>query len=357
MGRIVGTEWTYLHEEGDRLGIPSSGGPTRLAAAHLGLEKRLEDWIEADISIAAEDVLLLGRQVATSYGTQLDLLGIDARGDLVIIELKRDQTLRETVAQGIEYAAWASRLGYADVLAYAATQYGGEEDFRREFELRFKSPVPDALNAGQRILLVAPDITDATALVIEYLSDTYHVPINAVSFDLFTVADRTVLVRHHAIEEVQTITPPGAKRRAARTREEFTVAARDNGVGDAFEHLLTLDNILPYAERFVTTYSLRGRTPDKKLLAAFSLSPTAEVNPEVLGINMSPRNWSRLYGFSPEACDAFSQEMLKLGKTMQTWQDWVMVGITTLDQAREFDRRFREFVAGAPKLGGPELVS
>src|SRR5947209_4259074 len=107
--------------------IGADGMPRRLAPGRIELEKRLEDWVEADIEIVADDVLLLGRQIPAAYGTRLDLLGIDPRGDLVIIELKRDQTLRETVAQAIEYAAWASKLGAGDVLRYGADCYGNED--------------------------------------------------------------------------------------------------------------------------------------------------------------------------------------------------------------------------------------
>src|SRR5215213_2385085 len=84
------------------------------------LEARLEDWIERDCSIIGTGLLIIGRQVITSFGTFIDLLGMDGEGNLVIIELKREQTLRETVAQSLEYAAWSSELGYEDVVKIAA---------------------------------------------------------------------------------------------------------------------------------------------------------------------------------------------------------------------------------------------
>jgi hypothetical protein len=76
--------------------------------------------------------------------------------------------------------------------------------------------------------------------------------------------------------------------------------------------VLTLEDILPSAERFVTTYALRTKTPDKKLLAAFSLSPTAEVNPGLLGINMSPGNWGKFYGAPLDRCKDLAQRRPRL---------------------------------------------
>ena len=75
------------------------GGLRRVPFIKLGDECRLEDILVRDVSVLGLDVMVVGRQVATSYGKRIDLLAIDARGDLYAIELKRDRTPREVVAQ------------------------------------------------------------------------------------------------------------------------------------------------------------------------------------------------------------------------------------------------------------------
>jgi RecB family endonuclease NucS len=65
----------------------------------LNLEERLEDWLASDISLISDKLLVIGRQVATSFGGFIDLLCINDIGDLVIVELKRDKTPREITAQ------------------------------------------------------------------------------------------------------------------------------------------------------------------------------------------------------------------------------------------------------------------
>lgn len=79
--------------------ISDGGHPQPLESSSVPYEKDLENWIEDDVTIAVDDILLIGRQIQTSWATKLDLLGIDAEGNLVILELKRKQTLRDTVAQ------------------------------------------------------------------------------------------------------------------------------------------------------------------------------------------------------------------------------------------------------------------
>lgn len=43
----------------------------------IGLEKRLHDWLENDIAVLDPDLLVVGREVRTQYGGEIDLLCID----------------------------------------------------------------------------------------------------------------------------------------------------------------------------------------------------------------------------------------------------------------------------------------
>lgn len=54
--------------------------------------------------------MLIGRQEITSFGGRIDLLAIAPDGSLVLIELKRDRTPRDIVAQALDYAAWVDQL-------------------------------------------------------------------------------------------------------------------------------------------------------------------------------------------------------------------------------------------------------
>ena len=73
------------------------------AAEHL--EKDLEDLIEKNSTLLGDDLLVIGRQGEFRGVGILDLLCIDAAGKFVIVELKRDQTPREAVAQALHYAS------------------------------------------------------------------------------------------------------------------------------------------------------------------------------------------------------------------------------------------------------------
>src|SRR4026208_1717800 len=73
----------------------------------------LETWLENNPENIIENgsLLLIGRQVTTNLSSFIDLLAIDRQGDLVVVELKRNRTPRETLAQALEYASFVEKLG------------------------------------------------------------------------------------------------------------------------------------------------------------------------------------------------------------------------------------------------------
>lgn len=288
--------------------IGEDGKPKRLVPGAVDLERHLEDWVDEDPAIVADDVLLIGRQVNTVWGTTVDLLGIDEDGNLVVIELKREQTLRETVAQALEYSAWASKLGYEQIVEIAAKRWGGREKFLDAFTQRFETGLPESVNAVQRILVVAPNIDDATSDVIDYLATTYRMPINAVSFDVFGSAPRQTLVRHFVLEGTQlSATPPNAKARPTRTIEEVMQLATDLGVGAIAEPLLELTEFFaepPSVNKSGWTYyppighELQGHAALSVILTHYSV-PVGSV-----GLALKDDNLAGTLNLSPEAREA-----------------------------------------------------
>ena len=169
----------------------------------LDFEDRLENWLESDISIISDDLLVIGRQVETDFGGVIDLLCMDYRGDLVIVELKRDKTPREITAQILDYASWVSELSNDDT-----TQIWGEyieEDVPLEeiFKDKFKDDLPEILNEHHRMLIIGSEIDSSSERIIKYLSDTYGVNINAITFQYFKKTDGEFIARTFLIEPSQ----------------------------------------------------------------------------------------------------------------------------------------------------------
>lgn len=182
----------------------SEGKPERIAFAPLAAELRLEDTLVADFSILDTDLLVIGRQVPTAFGKFIDLVAIDREGTLTVIELKRDRTPREVVAQLLDYASWVQKLSYEQIVAIF-TAFRPGETFEEAFESRFGSPVPEELNEEHRLLVVASELDPATERIVKYLSEGYGVPLNVAFFRYFRdngseYLTRTWLIDPHEAE-------------------------------------------------------------------------------------------------------------------------------------------------------------
>ncbi len=204
----------------------------------LDLESRLEDWIEHDVSILASNLIVIGRQVETSFGGFIDLLCIDDAGDLVIVELKRDKTPREVTAQILDYASWVKDLSREHIIRIADGYLGRQGAFEEEFRHRF-GDLPSSLNEDHRMLIVASVIDSRSERIIRYLSDGYGVNINAATFQYFQSPDRKdLLARVFLIEpsqvEERSLTKGTSKKRRKLTEEELEEIVEQNGIGEIY---------------------------------------------------------------------------------------------------------------------------
>ena len=178
------------------------GGLTALSATGLNLEARLEDILDRDITIANPGWMVIGRQVDTGFGGRIDLLAIDAVGNLILLELKRDLTPREVIAQVLEYGAWVVKLRAEDI-AQNYRRYverfhpeRGSESFDQAFTKRFGArELPEDLNQSHELVVVASQFDATSERIVEYLAEEHDVAINAIFFRVFRDGEREYLAR------------------------------------------------------------------------------------------------------------------------------------------------------------------
>ena len=148
-------------------GITQESKFKEYAAIEFQVEHRevlLEDWLEKNPDDIVENgqLLIIGRQVTTNLGSFIDLLAIDRQGDLVVVELKRDRTPRETLAQALEYASFIDKLGYEqleDLLrAYISDESLNLAQYHKEY-FALAGDEASVFNHDQRIVIVGQTIT------------------------------------------------------------------------------------------------------------------------------------------------------------------------------------------------------
>lgn len=166
--------------------------PRRLGSSVLPSETTLEDFLEHDPSLLGERLLVIGRQVPTAYGKLIDLLAMDGDGNLHVLELKRDKTPRDVVAQILDYGSWVSMLDREKVIGIANNHL--DVVFESAFEDVFGGSAPDELNAELRLTIIATELDTSSERIVTYLRG-FGVPVNAVFFSFLEDEDRRYLAR------------------------------------------------------------------------------------------------------------------------------------------------------------------
>ncbi len=117
-----------------------------VAPGRLAKENMIQDWIAQQPDLLGLDLLIIGREVMTTHGGRIDLLGIDDEGNLAILELKRDRTPRDIIAQVLDYASWVAKLSAREVREIALPYLG--RSIELAFEDRFKTTMPETSGGG-----------------------------------------------------------------------------------------------------------------------------------------------------------------------------------------------------------------
>lgn len=196
-----------------------------LAVERLNSEDRLEAWLEADIGLLGQDLLLIGRQVTTAHGGRIDLLAINVEGSLSIIELKRDKTPRDIVAQVLDYASWVRRLDTPGVyeIADAYWQKKGRK-FVEEFQRKFDSFPPEPLNSSHSMIIVGSALDPASQRIVEYLSQEHEIGINTAFFTIFRDGERQYLSYDWLMDQDEVVERTERKVRAPWTGFKYVNA-------------------------------------------------------------------------------------------------------------------------------------
>jgi len=183
--------------------------PMRLSTSSLISENELEDMICSDIGILNDNWLAIGRQVPTEHGGSIDILALNETGNLIVVELKKNRTPRDVVAQAIDYASWVKTIDLAKVatifkesknklkLKNESLDQALSEKFNRQFT------EDEIKGAHHQIVIVASELDPSTERIVKYLSD-YEIPINTLFFNVFKDGENRYISRSWFINPVET---------------------------------------------------------------------------------------------------------------------------------------------------------
>lgn len=145
--------------------------------AQLGIKERfdIQEWIEKTPAILGEELLILAKEYELPSRCRLDLLAVDRQGQLVIIELKRDDSGPSVDWQAIKYASYCSAFSNEQIIQIFAS-YAGLSEAEAEQQLESFIELAEnglhSLNHKQRIILAArqfhSDVVEAVLWLLDY---------------------------------------------------------------------------------------------------------------------------------------------------------------------------------------------
>ena len=236
-----------------------------------GLEERkdLQEWIANRPNIFGEDLLIIQKEFDKFDKTaeRFDLLALDKKGRLVIIENKRDTSDKDVVWQALKYGAYCSTLTTSQIITIYQDYLdkhdkGNAEEKISEFFDNADIETLD-LNAGenQRFILVAgkfpPEVTSTALWLIKNNIDVqcFKVALFSLKDDLLLNVSKIIPIPDAEDYMIRLATKNVEEKQTAKTvsvKKEFHLKFWKKTL-DTFKekNINTFDNISPSRDHWL----------------------------------------------------------------------------------------------------------
>ncbi len=235
--------------------------PTAYHAHAITERGDLQRLLRANIAVISQsrsgtgaDVLVICEEFSEWQGTmrRIDLLGIDRSGNLVVIELKRDDDGQTMELQAIRYAAMVSAMTFAKAVevfqGHLNRTAPGQDAQARMLEfLGWEEPREDAFAQDVRIMLVAADFSKELMTSVLWLSER--------DIDIRCVRMKPYIFEGHVLIDVQQVLPlPEAQEYTVQIREK-QIATRAVASGRNEDRRSFWEAQLPIISRLIPRWS------------------------------------------------------------------------------------------------------
>jgi len=171
----------------------------------FGFKERfdIQEWIESTPEVLGEELLIIAKEKSYFEGTRErpDLIALDKAGNVVVIELKRDDSGQNTEWQAIKYASYWSKFKVNDIVEVfvdylkrrGAVSSESDEDIAGQMILEFiNEDTLDNINIKQRIVLVSHRYAKEVTSAVNWLIDSYRMSIKCIQLIPYYDSDREV---------------------------------------------------------------------------------------------------------------------------------------------------------------------
>lgn len=233
------------------------------------------------------EVLYIGRQESPGQGGIFDILGIDERGNTVVVELKRDLAPRDIVAQALEYAA-EIRNGEYEYLDDRYREFLTDEhqytdpaeiqSLREAHEEYFDLDEPLSereFNDEQRLVVVGTGFRDVSLNMADFLRE-HGIDVVAVEYATYRTEN----------EGVELLTTDGIRRPLS---EEPTNASAGSDKVDYSELLVPVRNRVFQAVAEMTRHGEPSDMLGRSATRSFEFPSQHPGHPDTVRYRFEPR--------------------------------------------------------------------
>ena len=326
--------WSIVGQSGE--GTLQQPEPRRVKRSHIALEKHLEDWIAADVTLVAEGLTLVGRQISIDDG-RLDLLAIDSHDRWVVIEIKPGVLESGALGHALSYASSIARLG-ADELYEKLKPRLGECGDAEKLSARVKRQLDgEDHERDVAVLFVGAGIHPGLERLNEFLG-RFRVPISVVSFEVFELDGGPQLLIREVVDEPTE--PPPPRRRL--TVEAIRRCADDVGVVKQFDRFVNMATEAGLAVQ-PQRASVRIAPPTNRTRFLMYAQPQSGASGGELRIHVGPKQFAEFFPHVDEweAIDALG-----------TYEDGACLGGEALDRMLDQIERFLTEKVRPPDANG-----
>lgn len=187
-----------------------------------GIQERsdLQAALRDEISVISPGTLVIAEEFSgwTEGARRIDLLGIDKQANLVVIELKRDETGAHMELQSLRYAAMVSTLTFkraVEIYQQYLDKRGIENDAEAEILnfLGWDNPLEEQFPADTRIVLASSNFSKELTTAVMWLNER-DLDIRCVRLQPYKLEDELLL-------NIEQIIPlPEAEEYQVKVREQ-----------------------------------------------------------------------------------------------------------------------------------------
>ncbi len=163
----------------------------------------IQEWIRKSPEILGEELLILSIEFDrfVQSNDRLDILACDKKGNLVVIELKRDHTAGYADLQSIRYAAMISTLTVKSVLPYYVSYHNKSNPDNPIDTMKAEEQINDFIDGEfedfstrTRIILCSENFSTELTTTVIWLRTQFGVDLSCVRIKPHKVGEKIIIV-------------------------------------------------------------------------------------------------------------------------------------------------------------------